>query len=106
MRKTVAAAAIALIGILPAAARAQTDVPAPGPVSTLTEVDVPKLLAISGGAVIGVLFFNVLTGNVLSSRVLEDLGRGVGVIAASAMGGWGGYYLLIHRDELMPAAKE
>jgi len=88
------AALVSLSG--PAAAQTQPAAPpAAGP-----SLDVPKLLAVGGGAVLGVVFFNMLSGNMLAARVLEDLGRGVAMVGAAALGGAGGHYVFANWEDL------
>lgn len=63
-------------------------------------LDIPKMLAVTGGAVLGVVFFNMLSGNVLAARLLEDLGRGVAVVGAAVLGGAGGHYAFTHWGDM------
>lgn len=87
MRRLIPSMLVALIGVLPVAAHAQT-MPAPAPLPPVIQIEKTsgtyRTMAIGVGAIAGVVVFNVATGGLGTVPLLAALGESGAAAGATA----------------------
>lgn len=93
MCKIILAAAIVLIGLMPAGVLAQAVPPA---YTSERQANLTEVLAITGGAVVGLFTVAAISQDMLSTEALAVLGAGGLVIIGATAGALAGHKLFIY----------